>query len=158
MFVITHNDVPIAAAFTKKAAIQEVNAQRLLNIDDWLESGGVPETYDFHNKFKWTEVKLVTKLGVHTPEIPNTNEKLQSFRRETSGKFSTIVAPTGVDYAEGLQDVTKALSHLSEAIPNGQLYRTRAGFKTLVEGTKKLATWLDTRNVFFDGDKDEQHD
>lgn len=70
----------------------------------------------------------------------------ESHRREPNGTLDTTARGT-TDYVTGALKVQRAMHHLDESLPGGQLQRTQAAFKLLEAGVAELEAWLKERGA-----------
>jgi hypothetical protein len=76
-------------------------------------------------------------------------EEAEALRREVAGAYPVAPLPGETpddDYASALLLVQLAQQHLDEAVPNGQVKRTRAGLQALRCGVALIHKWFARRD------------
>lgn len=93
-------------------------------------------------------VKLVTAIALPMAAEPHGEQEALPMRREPNGGFTvTPRSDDNHDYAEAMAKLESAVAHLREALPNGQLLRTRFAMQQLYNGMAEMTEFLGVRDV-----------
>lgn len=101
-----------------------------------------------HGIVSRTPIDLSVKINLPMASAPTGEHDAMPMRREPNGGYNTSPMKTDVvDYGESLTKLDIAMSHLREAVPNGQTLRTRYAMQQLLISSMDLFHFLHNRNV-----------